>query len=353
MENSIITPKLILLPESIKLSDVPDDIYFSNEYSSYISNSKLGLINPKQGGSAEKYKEGFKNSFNDSFVLGSAIHQLILQPNDFYLVEELDRPTAKMGYIADIIYKNYKEGFDFESAVKSGIIEGNYYGGKLTDNNINKVSEKCQEYVKNRDSFKPIDGKEPIFLDARSREIVKNCISKFHNNPTLTNTISPKCLFHSDIRNEECVTADIIVQIGNKEVPLKFKGKVDNYTLVDDLELQINDLKSTGRSVEEFVNHSFYNYHYYRQMAIYNWLLINYYKQRIPNIVVKDSAMLLISTIPPHTSGIYTVTSDDIQKGLFEFKELMTRVALCELFGYSTDVLNSYIKGELNQELLL
>ena len=44
-----------ILPETIRLVKMTDKEYFSSENKDYISNSKLGLINPDEGGSYEKY----------------------------------------------------------------------------------------------------------------------------------------------------------------------------------------------------------------------------------------------------------------------------------------------------------
>ena len=55
-EEIILTPIL----DSIEFIGMSDEEYFSDKYSNYISNSKLSLINPIQGGSPELYKEGVK-----------------------------------------------------------------------------------------------------------------------------------------------------------------------------------------------------------------------------------------------------------------------------------------------------
>ena len=47
-----------ILPDlnSLKRVDMSDDEYFSDKYKDYVSNSRLKLINPEEGGSPEKYK---------------------------------------------------------------------------------------------------------------------------------------------------------------------------------------------------------------------------------------------------------------------------------------------------------
>lgn len=66
--------KLEPLLDTLHYEKINDDVYFNNEiYKKRISNSRLSLLNPKQGGSPEKFFEGFKPSFNPSFALGKNI----------------------------------------------------------------------------------------------------------------------------------------------------------------------------------------------------------------------------------------------------------------------------------------
>lgn len=40
--------KLTPLLETLRLEKISDKVYFSEKYSNYVSNSRLGLINPRQ-----------------------------------------------------------------------------------------------------------------------------------------------------------------------------------------------------------------------------------------------------------------------------------------------------------------
>ena len=55
--------------------DISDEEYFGPNYRNFISNSKLKLINPDQGGTPESYKNGLKSEDTASLRLGSAIHE--------------------------------------------------------------------------------------------------------------------------------------------------------------------------------------------------------------------------------------------------------------------------------------
>ena len=100
--------KLEPILDTLRIEKIDDNIYFTSPvYKNRISNSRLGLLNPNQGGSPEKFFEGFKQSFNPSFALGSAVHEQVLQPHLFKLAEDTGKPTAKMGGMADFLYDIY------------------------------------------------------------------------------------------------------------------------------------------------------------------------------------------------------------------------------------------------------
>ena len=96
--------KLTPLLDTLRLWKIDDEVYFSSEYKDYISNSRLNLIDPEKGGSPEKFFEGFKPVYSSSFTTGSFTHELILQGELFELVETVDKPTAKLGALADRLY---------------------------------------------------------------------------------------------------------------------------------------------------------------------------------------------------------------------------------------------------------
>lgn len=63
--------KLTPLLDTLRLEKISDAIYFSEQYSGYVSNSRLGLLNPRQDGTPEKFFEGFTDQgFVAAFQLG-------------------------------------------------------------------------------------------------------------------------------------------------------------------------------------------------------------------------------------------------------------------------------------------
>lgn len=65
--------KITPLIDTLRLEKIDDETYFSKKYSNYISNSRLGLINPEQEGSPEKFFAGFKPMYSAAFDLGRKI----------------------------------------------------------------------------------------------------------------------------------------------------------------------------------------------------------------------------------------------------------------------------------------
>lgn len=62
-----ITPLL----DTLKFEDIDDEIYFSERYSGYVSNSRLSRINPEQDGSPEKFFKEALGIYTDSIWFGS------------------------------------------------------------------------------------------------------------------------------------------------------------------------------------------------------------------------------------------------------------------------------------------
>ena len=331
-----ITPIL----ESLQLLDISDEEYFGEKYRGYISNSRLKLIDPTEGGSPELFEEGLKFSVSDSFYFGSAIHELVLQPEEFVLVDSVNRPTAKAGFMADELFPTYWVGHyvtDADVIKASNKIE--YYKGKMNDQKIRTLTEKCRDYWESRLEYENsrTDTKTPIYLDPNGREKAKSCLRNLKNHKKIQELLHPKGFETKPlIKNEATILLDVLCVTPSKdEIVLQLKGKLDNFTI--DFESQtitLNDLKTTGHLVEDFGKESFYKYHYYRQMGMYGWMLnlanSAIYKLDTPTFLCN---MLLVSSIPPCYCGVYKVSNSQVQKGIKEFADLLKRVAYFRLYG--------------------
>ena len=333
--------KLIPLLDTIQLIEMSDEEYFSEKWAGYISNSTLALINPDQDGSPQIYKEGLSKhpKYSDSLVFGSAVHELVLQPKEFAVVNNVDRPTAKMGAMADELYKTFlsNKGVVSDKDIIAASDKIDYYKGKMDSIKIENVKDKCINYWWDRRDWETEHnnlGTEPIYLDPKSREKLQLCLASVEANKEVQDLLHPKGVFEEPISmNEAALFMDVKAEHEGKETILKLKGKLDNFTIdTETNEVVLNDLKTTGHWLIDFGD-SFKKYHYNRQMAMYAWMLRSYVQKQYnikPSSLMAN--MLLVCTVPDYRAGVFRVTNGEIRKGFLEFKDLLQRVAYCELY---------------------
>lgn len=329
--------KLTPLPDTIQLIEMDDEEYFSDKWSEWISNSKLALINPDQEGSPEIYKEGLSKhqKYSDSLVFGSAVHELVLQPEKFILVDSVNRPTAKMGAMADDLFENYLNDLTDDKYIIAASDRIDYYKGKMDKTKIDNVLDKCREYWESKEKwYNSYSGdKEPIFLDPKSREKLQLCLASVKANKEVQDLLHPKGLLNEPVSmNEAALFMEVMAEYEGKQTILKLKGKLDNFTIdFETNEVVLNDLKTTGHWLIDF-KEPFKKYHYNRQMAMYAWML-KLYTQKYFNIHPSSltANMLLVCTVPDYRAGVFKVTNKEIRKGFLEFKDLLQRVAFLNL----------------------
>lgn len=323
--------------DSLKLEKISDDIYFSEKYSGYISNSRLSKINPEQGGTPEEFFGKMKPFYSSSLQVGSAVHELVLQP-DLFTLSKINKPTAKMGLLADKLYKpNY-------TPTKEEILEAakviDYYKGDLTENQINTVLRRCSQYWADRSSLEASnsDSREIIYLDEKSRETVLNCVTALNNNKYVREILYPKSsIGESPISEmEKAILLDIeVIMPNNNKFTLKLKSKLDNYTIDSNLnKICVNDVKTLGRILSEF-NNNISKFRYNREIAMYSWLLslcaTKFYNLNNPNI---NGNYLVVSTIPNYYVKVVPMTPNMFKEGWEEFLYLLKLVAYYYNEGY-------------------
>lgn len=319
--------KLTVLEDSIEFLNIDDSEYFSPKYADYISNSKLSLINPSQGGSIEKYETGFAGgSYSSALEFGSAVHELILQPESFYLEEGISKPTAKLGATVDAIFSFRKKGYSIIKSIRMASDKVDYYKGKLTINVIKKLIKEGISYYLYLLHYTPIENKDPIFLNIKDQIRLKECVKSINENRVIKKLLNPEYIFTKPINvNEGTLLVNVKAEYKGKEYILKLKSKLDNFIIdFENNTLYLNDLKTTGHYVSQF-NDSFAKFHYARQMAMYFWMLTLYVKNKYPDFKPQHfyANMLVVSTIPDHQSKIYHVTTEDQKEGMNEFSYLL------------------------------
>lgn len=334
------------LTETVHIKDISDEVYFSKEYSNYISNSRLKLINPDEGGSPSKFFAGLNNNkiYSDALIFGSAVHELTLQPSEFVLTE-IDRPTAKAGFMADYIYDNYigpcgdNVGEIIASLEESVYIEASdeidYYKGKMNEDKINVLKEKCAQYWIDRAMFEEnYTGPTPIYLPQKMREQLSSVLDSFRKNKKFEELLHPKGLLEDPISmNETTILMDMEYTVdlpeGKKEGVLHLKSKLDNFSVDNENNtITVNDVKTTGKYVTEFASGAFNFFHYYRELGMYTWLLRHAATKHydIHNPTIKSNC-LVVETFPGYFTKTYELTKMDLLKGMQEFGWLLRQVA--------------------------
>lgn len=323
--------KLTPLLDTLQLVKISDAEYFSPKYGEYISNSRLGLLNPRQGGSPESFFTGFKDEgFISSLVIGSAVHELVLQNESFELAPALGKPTAKMGAMADELYPVWLEHPIRTSDITEASNKINYYKGKLTPDRIKQVNEQCIPYWKARKQLVSNSNKELIYLDDKSRDTVYNCVEALTNNPQVQELLHPSGLIDAPISlNENALLLDVQAECPNgKTFIMHLKAKLDNFTI--DLEsdtVVVNDVKTIGKVVSE-IDSNISKYHYSRELAMYLFLLRLYVIKEygIENPTMKAN-YLVVSTVPQYYTKVRAMTKKECYAGLHEFRTLLRYAA--------------------------
>lgn len=336
--------KITPILDTLRLEDISDDEYFSEKYSNYISNSRLSLINPDQGGCPEDFFVTRPVQRSDSLRFGSAVHTLVLQKDSFLLVDSVDAPTAKahyMGeYLFDIMKKNKTTSPTDEEIIEaSNVID--YYKDKMTDKKIADLRLKCNQYWLQRFLFeKDYDWtRTPIYLDPRSRCKLESCLQAIEKDKGINNLLNPEGLTEEPIiGNEKTILLDVKVETPNEDpFILKLKAKLDNFSLDKETNtITVNDLKTTGKIISEF-NNAISRYHYNREIALYSWLLSlcanKFYNMEKPTI---KGNFLVVETIPDYLTGVIPMTPKLYKEGIKEFQRLIKLVAFYVLNGYES-----------------
>ncbi|MDA3855095.1 MAG: hypothetical protein PF569_02465 [Candidatus Woesearchaeota archaeon] len=323
-----------IIPESIELIKMSDEAYFSDAYKDYISNSRLGLIDPNNGGSIEKFESGFKGDYSASYELGSAVHCMLLQKGEFF-ISDLCKPNGKLGEFLNSLSLIRKTGEKLEESIKEASVKANYYAANFSKTRLKNAVEKGLSFYLKRYKEKEEEGK--IYLSENSLEKYTGCINSVENNNEIVQALSPEELFTPvEVFNEYAVlcTLEVTDDEGNI-VYLKFKGKFDNFTINhDSKEITLNDLKTTGRSINYFMNNgSFEKYNYGRQIGVYSWLLqmaLTVLRPELTGYTYK-AAIAAVETFPNYQSTYFRITNKDIKKGLREAKTLILYVAKWKL----------------------
>ena len=328
--------KITPLLDTLQLENISDSEYFSAKYKNYISNSRLGILK-KQG--AKIFFEGIPQTYNPSFVTGSLLHQQVLQPESFILIDKVFKPTAKAGLMADALYKS--DGtIPTDDEIKSQSYIVGYYKDKLTSNRLKEFKEKAEPYWRDRFIYEqknpPIKDKEIIYTDENNYNIISNCLKSLNKNEEIQKLLHPEGITETPYSaNEQTILLDVEISIPNYKPHIyKLKSKLDNFTIdKEENVITVNDLKTTSRLAKDFSPEYF---SYERELGMYSYLLKLCAKKffNLENPTIKGN-FLVVSTIPEYNSLVYPMTSKLYKQGFEEFKYLLKVVAFLNIVkGY-------------------
>lgn len=321
--------KLTPLLDTLRLQKISDEVYFSKKYNHYISNSRLSLLNPKQEGSPEKFFEGFKDQgYVSAFELGSAVHEIVLQNNLFELAPDIGKPTAKLGAMADELYKVFLNREVTEDDVIKASDKINYYKGKMNKDKIDKVLSASLPYWEAKKNIS--SDKELIFLDSKTRETVISCVNSLTGNKYVQNLLHPIGIIEDPIsENEQAILLDVLAEMPNgKSTILHLKSKLDNYTIDKETgTITINDVKTIGKILSE-IDNNIEKFHYNREIGMYMYLLVECAKKfyNIENPTF-NANYLVVSTVPNYYSKVRSITKLELANGFREFVSLLKYAA--------------------------
>lgn len=336
--------EIIPLLDTLRLQKIDDAEYFSAKYNGYISNSRLSLLNPEQDNDPKAFFEGLSehNKYSDALIFGSAVHELVLQPERFVLVDSVNRPTAKAGFMADELYPLFKSNgvvTAYEVIAASNKID--YYKGRMNADKRDALRIKCEDYYAQRKAYelssKYETDKIPIYLDPKSRERVVQCVEALKRNKSIQDLLHPKGIVVDPIsENEQAILLDVQVKVPEYEPFIfRIKAKLDNYTIdTESNVIVVNDVKTIGKILSEFKN-NFEKFHYHRELSLYSWLMTlvadKFYGMKNCSV---QSNCLVVSTIPSYYTKVYKLSKVDFRKGWNEFKYLLRLAAYYYSIGY-------------------
>lgn len=327
-KNLVSQIKITPIIESLKLENIDDDTYFSEYKKDYISNSRLGILS-KYG--VKTFFEGIPSEYNASFETGSLVHQQVLQPEFFEVIEGVYKPTAKAGLMADALYK--PDGTTpTDDEIKSMSYVIGYYKDKLTSNRIKEFRDKAEPYWRDRCIFEQKNGiksvKQRVYTDEKNFEILTNCLKSLNKDKNIQKLLHPDGLISEPIiKNEHTILLDVKMEVPGYEPRVyKLKAKLDNFTIDGETgTITVNDLKTTSRPAIQFDPRFF---RYQREIAFYSYLLklVAKYKFGIEQSSIKGN-FLVVSTIPDYNTVVYPMTTKLFKMGWEEVKYLLKCVA--------------------------
>lgn len=342
---------------NIKGADIPDAEYFKLKGTSF---SRLKLLDSECGGSPQKYKEGFKSTgYNEALLLGTCVHAYVLQPEDFMISDYENKPSGKLGYFIECIYKFRKEGFSIFDSIQKASQISDYYTKIFINGSKSSFTKRFTtafkegwDYYKKLSSGYFNSDKEIFVLHKKLLEKYKMCVKAIENNRNIKKLLSPNIFEEKQFLNEIALFSDIKVTLPDKsEHIINFRGKLDSVIIDPESKtIYLNDIKTTSKGVDYFMDKTYiddYGYKqlylgtftlsdYHVQMGIYAYLLQKYCEEVLHLTGYKYYCnMWVVETTNQHKCECFKINNSYISKaGFNKFKKLIVELAYYELNGF-------------------
>lgn len=325
-----------------------------------LSNSALSYLDPKSGGSDQKFLAWAAGQFRKQsmgFDLGSMVHAYLLEPQNTVEIDEL--PAGKIKLAIEEVYKylydmNYPmNNFDaLVNDIRKGIHvieESNGYPQEIISADLAEIiaiSAKKVEYqnrwknpakirkiwvegktylqlmMENESDQENDDGEAVFFLGnkqaitKKAKELALHFKQQINTSELLYNYLfNDRFVEGGTARNEEAILWTMN--------DIDMKCKVDRYIVNPRLkEIYHFDMKTSNDHPEKF-GKSIFNYSYYRQVGVYDVALRSKYglgwtiKHYLVPMETNENSL--------NEVGCYEIDKELVEAGVEEFKALANR----------------------------
>ena len=304
-------------------SDELERFYKDKFYFSYSSINKL-LFSPRMFYSHYVLQQR-EDSTDAHLVAGRVLHCLLLEPDNFdkqFLVMGSKAPTGNNKIIIDLIFKYHLSIgndsltlSDYSPEILTHLLSINLHQALKTDQQrLDKIL--VDENKLYFEFLKQSLGKTVI-----DQETLDGCKSGLE---VLKLNSSVRALLQLDKTDEDDhveVYNELQLQVDIPGLPFGFKGFVDNLVIDHDSKnIFINDLKTLGKSIQDFPDSVEY-YRYWIQAVIY----MNMVKEKY-NLEGYEYHITFIVIDKYNQVYPYQVSSDTLVQWSEKFKEVVTKV---------------------------
>lgn len=293
-----------------------------------VSSSSLRYIDPKDGGSPQKYKDFLDGKLDEGFkphlINGTLVHLCSLEPDKF-VVASVPKPTAVLGEVADTMVL---QGLELNDENVLNTIRAWKWQDNWGDATVLKKFNEAggNEYVQ---FMQDIKNAGKIGMSESTGRVVDACKTSMKMNEKMN-------YFMEEIDEE-----DFIESFNEEEIywtktvydaKLKFKSKLDRLILNHQQRTYtLLDVKTTGKPISLF-QYSFEDFKYPRQLKFYDVAAKQFLKKKGYGDYTLDKAFIAaVESHGYHTSQLFDVTSY-LTRNSVELEGLIKRIA----FHYST-----------------